>query len=112
LSNCHTGTLVAPDGLIDWLCVPRFDAPSVFDSLLDRQINHPTTRIYERRTNVLVTTWKSPSGWILAVPQATRFVSQVLKQTDRPCARLKAAQIVRTFSASSGPLTTFLLTLA
>jgi hypothetical protein len=25
LSNCHTGALVAPDGAIDWLCVPRFD---------------------------------------------------------------------------------------
>jgi alpha,alpha-trehalase len=75
LSDCHTGALVAPDGTIDWLCVPRFDAPSVFGSLLDRQagsfrfgpfgINHPTTRIYEPGTNVLVTTWKSPSGWIL-----------------------------------------------
>ena len=28
-------------------------------------INHPTTRIYEPGTNVLATTWKSPSGWIL-----------------------------------------------
>ena len=75
LSNCHTGALVAPDGAIDWLCVPRFDAPSVFGSLLDREagsfrfgpfgIYHPTTRIYEPGTNVLATTWKTPSGWIL-----------------------------------------------
>jgi GH15 family glucan-1,4-alpha-glucosidase len=75
LSNCHTGALVAPDGSIDWLCVPRFDAPSVFGSLLDRQagyfrlgpfgINHPTARVYEPGTNVLSTTWKTPSGWLL-----------------------------------------------
>ena len=25
LSDCHTGALVAPDGAVDWLCVPRFD---------------------------------------------------------------------------------------
>jgi len=75
LSNCHTGALVAPDGSIDWLCVPSFDAPSVFGSLLDRQagsfrfapygINHPTQRTYEPGTNVLVTTWKTPTGWLV-----------------------------------------------
>jgi alpha,alpha-trehalase len=75
LSNCHTGALVAPDGAIDWLCVPRFDAASVFGALLDREagyfrfgpygINHPTARAYEPGTNVLVTTWKTPLGWIV-----------------------------------------------
>jgi GH15 family glucan-1,4-alpha-glucosidase len=75
VSNCHTGALVAPDGAIDWLCVPRFDAPSVFASLLDRAagsfrfgpygITHPTNRRYEPGTNVLVTTWKAPAGWIV-----------------------------------------------
>jgi alpha,alpha-trehalase len=75
LSNCHTGALVAPDGAIDWLCVPSFDAPSIFGSLLDRGagafrlgpfgINHPTARVYEPGTNVLSTTWKTPIGWIV-----------------------------------------------
>jgi GH15 family glucan-1,4-alpha-glucosidase len=75
LSNCHTGALVAPDGTIDWLCVPRFDSPSMFTSLLDREaglfrfgpygIGHPTARSYEPGTNVLVTTWKTPSGWVV-----------------------------------------------
>ncbi len=73
LSDCHTGALVAPDGTIDWLCVPRFDSPSVFGSLLDRGagafrlgpfgINVPSGRHYEPGTNTLVTTWKTPSGW-------------------------------------------------
>jgi GH15 family glucan-1,4-alpha-glucosidase len=75
LSNCHTGALVAPDGAIDWLCVPRFDAPSVFGSLLDRAggsfrfgpfgINVPAARHYEPGTNILSTTWNTPTGWVL-----------------------------------------------
>jgi alpha,alpha-trehalase len=75
LSNCHTGALVAPDGAIDWLCVPAFDSPSVFGSLLDREagffrvgpygITHPSARVYEPGTNMLMTTWKTPAGWIV-----------------------------------------------
>jgi GH15 family glucan-1,4-alpha-glucosidase len=75
LSDCHTGALIAPDGAVDWLCVPSFDSPSIFGSLLDREagafrfgpfaINHPTARAYEPGTNVLVTTWKTPSGWVV-----------------------------------------------
>jgi alpha,alpha-trehalase len=74
LSNCHTGALVAPDGSIGWLCIPSFDSPSVFGSLLDREagffrfgpfgIVHPTAVAYAPGTNVLETTWKTPSGWI------------------------------------------------
>jgi GH15 family glucan-1,4-alpha-glucosidase len=75
LSDCHTGALVAPDGAIDWLCIPSFDSPSVFGSLLDRQagffrfapfgISHPTARAYVPGTNVFETTWKTPTGWVV-----------------------------------------------
>jgi GH15 family glucan-1,4-alpha-glucosidase len=75
LSNCHTGALVAADGAIDWLCVPRFDSPSVFGTLLDRGAgtfrlgpfgtNHPADRAYEPGTNTLVTTWMLPNGWVI-----------------------------------------------
>jgi GH15 family glucan-1,4-alpha-glucosidase len=74
LSNCHTAALVAPDGSVDWLCFPSFDSPSAFGNLLDRGagyfrfapygINVPTQRDYEPGTNILVTTWHTPSGWV------------------------------------------------
>ncbi len=75
LSDCHTGALVAPDGAVGWLCVPRFDAPSVFGTLLDRAagyfrmgpfgINVPTARAYEPGTTILATTWNTPGGWVV-----------------------------------------------
>jgi GH15 family glucan-1,4-alpha-glucosidase len=98
LSNCHTGALVAPDGAVDWLCVPRFDSPSVFGTLLDREagffrfapfgINVPTARIYEPGTNILNTTWHTPTGWVvvrdaLAIGP-TRGEDQITPHTRAP----------------------------
>jgi alpha,alpha-trehalase len=75
LSDCHTGALVAPDGSIGWMCVPRFDAASVFGTLLDREagyfrlgpfgINVPASRRYEPGTNTLETTWHTRGGWVV-----------------------------------------------
>ncbi|MGZ6640894.1 MAG: glycoside hydrolase family 15 protein [Solirubrobacteraceae bacterium] len=75
LSDCHTGALVAPDGNVDWLCVPRFDAPSVFGTLLDREAGCfrigpfgrtvPASRRYVPGTNTLETTWHTTTGWVV-----------------------------------------------
>src|SRR6478609_4328267 len=75
LSNCHTAALVAPDGSVDWLCIPAFDSPGVFANLLDREagsfrlgpygINVPNHRSYIPGTNVLTTTWHTPGGWLV-----------------------------------------------
>jgi GH15 family glucan-1,4-alpha-glucosidase len=97
ISNCHTGALVAPDGAIDWLCIPRFDAPSVFGTLLDRQagffrlgpfgINVPSSRHYLPGTNVLETTWHVPGGWITvhdALTMGPRRVEDTITPHTRP----------------------------
>ncbi len=74
LSNCEQNCLVAPDGSVEWLCLPRPDSPSVFGALLDRtaglfrfgpRVTHvPQHRRYVPGTMVLETTWHTPTGWM------------------------------------------------
>ena len=75
LSDCETTALVAPSGNVEWMCLPRLDSPSVFGSILDRDaggfrfgpadIAVPAARRYLPGTNVLETSWGSPTGWII-----------------------------------------------
>jgi GH15 family glucan-1,4-alpha-glucosidase len=37
IGDLQTSALVSTDGTINWFCSPRFDAPSIFASLLDRE---------------------------------------------------------------------------
>ena len=66
IGDLHTVALVALDGTISFLCVPSFDSPSVFASLLDQErggrfelapaFDAPTHRqLYLPDTNVLLT---------------------------------------------------------
>src|SRR4029079_18783842 len=36
LSDCETCALIASEGRVEWLCLPRPDSPSVFGAMLDR----------------------------------------------------------------------------
>ena len=75
LSDCETTALVAPDGNIEWLCLPRMDSPSVFGALLDRDAGHfrlaptgvnvPAGRRYLPGTMVLETSWGTRGGWVI-----------------------------------------------
>ena len=75
LSNCEQNCLVAPDGSVEWLCLPRPDSPSVFGALLDRAAGLfrfgpgntlvPQHRRYVPGTMVLETTWQTPTGWMV-----------------------------------------------
>jgi GH15 family glucan-1,4-alpha-glucosidase len=75
LSDGEVSALVAPSGNIEWMCLPRFDSPSVFGSILDRSagnfrigpadLNVPTSRRYIPGTMVLETSWGTGDGWLL-----------------------------------------------
>ena len=72
IGDTLTASLVGRDGSVDWLCLPRFDSPSVFAALLDSQRGgnfrirteaaEMGSQKYEGFTNVLVTTMKSGQG--------------------------------------------------
>src|SRR5690348_1269314 len=116
LSNCHTGALVASDGSIDWLCVPRFDSPSVFGSLLDRTAGSfrlgpfgtsvPSDRTYEPGTNTLLSSWRTPTGWAIVrdgLTMGPRRGEDTLTPHTRPPADDDAEHVlVRTVRCLSG----------
>jgi hypothetical protein len=71
LSDCRSAALVSWAGSVDWLCFPRFDAPSVFCRLLDpaggRFAIRPAgdfraSRAYLDQTMVLETTFRAETG--------------------------------------------------
>jgi GH15 family glucan-1,4-alpha-glucosidase len=73
IGDLQTVALVGTDGCIDFLCFPRFDSPSVFASLLDRErgghfLLEPALdganvkQLYLPDTNVLLTRFLSEDG--------------------------------------------------
>lgn len=72
IGNLRTAALVGSEGTIDWLCLPSFDSPSVFASILDderggrfslrpAEYAH-SQQLYLPDTNVLLTRFLSPRG--------------------------------------------------
>jgi GH15 family glucan-1,4-alpha-glucosidase len=73
IGDLHSIALVGTDGRIDWYCCPRFDSPSVFGGILDKDRGgsyriHPVVegwvprQLYLPDTNVLITRFLTPGG--------------------------------------------------
>src|SRR5260370_8438841 len=89
IGDCHSAVLIAPDGAIDWGCLPDFDSPATFCRLLDARRGGyfqiaptegtiPGSQRYLRGSNVLQTRFPSTSLDILL----TDFMPG---ETLRPC---------------------------
>jgi GH15 family glucan-1,4-alpha-glucosidase len=75
LSDCATSALVAPNGNVEWMCLPRFDSPSIFGAILDRGagtfriapdgVEVPVARRYLPGTMVMETSWGTQGGWVI-----------------------------------------------
>ena len=72
IGDLHSVALVGTDGSIDWCCLPRFDSPSLFAALLDKDKGGrfkispvgPTVnkQMYLSDTAVLLTRFLTPDG--------------------------------------------------
>src|SRR5258706_13942872 len=76
IGDCRSVVLVAPDGSVDWGCLPDFDSPAIFCRLLDAEHGGffqiaptdgaiPGVQRYLRSTNILQTRFSSTVGEIL-----------------------------------------------
>jgi GH15 family glucan-1,4-alpha-glucosidase len=73
IGDLHSIALVGTEGTIDWYCCPRFDSPSVFGAILDKERGGyyriapahdgwTTKQLYVPDTNVLITRFLTPEG--------------------------------------------------
>jgi GH15 family glucan-1,4-alpha-glucosidase len=73
IGDLQTAALVTTDGTVDWFCCPRFDSPSVFACLLDRDRgghfriapedqDYVARQLYLPDTAILITRFMTPGG--------------------------------------------------
>ena len=98
IGDLHTVALVGNEGTIDWFCPERFDAPSLFGSILDADSGgsfslqpvgeHFTTKqLYLPGTAVLVTRFFTEGG----VGEITDF----MPLGDASCSIVRRIEVVR-----------------
>ena len=104
VGDLRTAALIACDGSVDWLCLPRFDSPSTFAAILDSQKGGffkiapcgddiRPVQIYRPETNVLVTRFVTNGS----VVELTDFMPlQASRSANEP------SWLVRRVHATSG----------
>ncbi|MCW2492990.1 MAG: glycoside hydrolase 15-related, partial [Frankiales bacterium] len=107
IGDLHTAALVATNGDIDWLCLPRFDSPSVFAALLDgdcggrftlRCLGSSRTRqMYLPDSNVLLTRFLGE--------QSVGEVLDFMVPHEHGAAHQGAHQLIRQVTAVRGRVT-------
>ncbi|MGI5375123.1 glycoside hydrolase family 15 protein [Streptomyces sp. CA-251387] len=106
VGDLQTAALVSSAGVVDWWCTPRFDAPSVFASLLDSgrgghcrlAVDLPESegmtvrQLYLSDTAILITRYMAPGG----VGEVADFMPPVDSSTPTDRHRLiRVARVVR-----------------
>lgn len=101
IGDTRTPALVAPDGSIDWWCLPRFDSPPVFGRLVggddagwfDTGPGEPSRlerRRYRDATTTLETTWSVDGGQLTLADSMIAETSGHLLPTTTLVRRLTA----------------------
>jgi alpha,alpha-trehalase len=121
LSDGEASALVAPNGSIDWMCLPRMDSPSVFGAILGRHagcfrvaptdVSVPAAFRYLPGTMVLETSWGTDTGWIIVRDALLlgpwRHDSQLARQQRRTPTDYEAEHVLlRTIRCVKGEVQT------
>jgi len=105
IGNCQSSALVRRDGAIVWCCLPHFDSPPIFATLLDEErggqfkIGPATNELgiqrYLPNTNVLETRFDTADGSFRVLDFAPRFM-----QYERSFRPTKLVRIVEPLSGT------------
>jgi GH15 family glucan-1,4-alpha-glucosidase len=102
IGDLHTAALVGTNGSIDWLCLPRFDSPAVFASLLGTE-QHGFWQIAPRGTVTKMSRRYLPGTLVLETTLET--ADGTITITDAMPPRQVHPHIVRIVEGVSGEMT-------
>lgn len=107
IGDCRGAGLVSRDGSLDWLCLPRFDSPSLFAALLDTEVGgrfriRPAGPFHSERrylpgTNILETVFHTAGGTV-----ALRDLMPVASEAEKRTTLRPDHEVLREVEALAG----------